>query len=91
MKASPTERYSDFLPSTLRWLWILFIAVLTLTVGAEFFVHPHAAFGIDGTFGFHAWFGFAACVAIVLVSKLAGLLLKRKEGYYPVQQEDAHE
>ena len=42
--------------------------------------HPH--FGLDGTFGFGAWFGFAACVALIVFAKALGALLKRPDTYY---------
>jgi hypothetical protein len=43
--------------------------------------HPH--FGIDGSYAFHAWYGFAVCAGMVLVSKfVVGLLLKRRDTYY---------
>ena len=67
---------------TLRILWLAFAVMLALSVAAEVFIHPHARFGMDGSFGFHAWFGGAACVGIVAVSKLLGIFLKRKDTYY---------
>jgi len=39
-------------------------------------------FGIDGVFGFNAWYGFAACVALVAVAKTVGFVLKRRDTYY---------
>ncbi|HEX9625525.1 MAG TPA: hypothetical protein VGA00_01145 [Acidiferrobacterales bacterium] len=69
-------------PETIRKLWIAFIAVLALTLAPNFFMHPHAAFGVDGTFGFGAWFGFGACVALIVFAKLLGILLKRRDTYY---------
>ena len=36
----------------------------------------------DAWFGFGAVFGFAACVAMVLVAKALGLVLKRDDDYY---------
>ena len=42
--------------------------------------HPH--FGLDGTFGFGAWFGFAACVVLMLFAKALGAILKRPDTYY---------
>lgn len=65
-----------------RMLWRGGTGVLLLTLMAEWFVSIHAHFGVDGTQGFYAWFGFISCVAIVLVSKVLGLILKRKEHYY---------
>ena len=42
--------------------------------------HPH--FGLDGTFGFGAWFGFLSCVALVAFAKALGAILKRPDSYY---------
>jgi len=69
-------------PRNVRLVWRLFIAVLVLTLAAELVVHLHPHFGIDSLFGFHAWFGFLACVAMIVVAKGIGLLLKRPETYY---------
>ena len=43
---------------------------------------PHPGFGIDGTFGFYAWYGLGTCVAMVLFAKGLGVLLKRRDTYY---------
>lgn len=69
-------------PNTIKWLWRGGIAILVLTVSLEFFLHPHASFWIDGTFGFNAWFGFLSCVGMVVFAKLLGIFLKRKDTYY---------
>ena len=69
-------------PRTIRLLWIVFIAVLALTLFPDFFIHPHAYFGIDGSFGFFAWYGFVTCAAMVAVAKVLGIFLKRKDTYY---------
>lgn len=61
--------------------WIVGIVVLALTLVLEFFMHPHSNFGIDGTIWFHAWFGFGACLLIIVVAKALGFL-KRGEDYY---------
>jgi sterol desaturase/sphingolipid hydroxylase (fatty acid hydroxylase superfamily) len=67
---------------TIRLLWVLFIAILVVTVLAEFLIHKHEYFGLDGSFGFSAWYGFITCVAMVAGAKLLGYVLKRKEDYY---------
>lgn len=67
---------------TIRQLWIGLIAILTLTVLSELLIHKHEYFGLDGTFGFSAWYGFITCVAMVVAAKLLGYVLKRKEDYY---------
>ena len=69
-------------PTTIRILWVVFIGILALTVAADLFVEQHAIFGIDGTFGFAAWFGFAACVALIVGAKALGFMLKRPDSYY---------
>ena len=69
-------------PATIRLLWIVFIVVLALTVLADLFVEHHPHFGIDGTFGFGAWYGFISCVIMVFFSKALGRLLKRRDDFY---------
>ena len=68
--------------SSIKKLWIGTIVVLALTVIAEFFVKLHPHFEIESYFGFHAVYGFLACVAMVVFAKLLGFLIKRKDDYY---------
>jgi hypothetical protein len=67
---------------TIRRLWIVFFAILAATVAADFFVEHQPHFWVDGTFGFGAWFGFVSCVALIVIAKLVGLVLKRPDTYY---------
>ena len=69
-------------PTTIRKIWIISIIVLILTVLGDFIVHHHAYFGVDGTFGFGAWYGFISCVILVVGSKALGYILKRPDTYY---------
>ena len=69
-------------PSTIRLLWVVFAVVLAMLVLADVFLHPHKVFGVDGTFGFYAWYGLLTCMAMVLFAKALGLLLKRPDTYY---------
>jgi hypothetical protein len=69
-------------PSTIRLLWVVFAVVLALTVLADLFIEAHPVFGIDGTFGFYAWYGFLSCVVLIFVSRGLGLFLKRRDDYY---------
>lgn len=67
---------------TVRKLWWVLIAVLAATLAAEVFIDHEPYFGIDGTFGFNAWYGFAVCAAMIMLAKLVGLVLKRPDNYY---------
>jgi hypothetical protein len=69
-------------PYNARLLWRVFLAVLALTVLAEFVITLHPHFAIESLFGFHAWFGFLACAVLILVAKALGVLLKRPDTYY---------
>jgi len=66
----------------IRTLWIIFIAVLALTLVAQPFVEWHPHFAVETLFGFNALYGFLACAALILVAKAIGLLVKRPEDYY---------
>ena len=69
-------------PATIRKLWWVFAAILALTVAAQSVLYVKGYFGVDGWFGFGAAFGFLSCVAMVLVAKALGFVLKRDENYY---------
>jgi len=68
--------------STIRPLWIVFAVVLAATVLMDLVIAHHPYFGIDGTFGFGAWFGFVSCIAMVVFAKALGTVLKRPDTYY---------
>ena len=68
--------------STIRLLWRVSIVILALTVLAQLVIKVKGYFGIDAWFGFAAAYGFLACLAMVLVAKVLGALLKRDENYY---------
>jgi len=69
-------------PGTIRLLWIIFLIVLALTVLAGLFTEGHARFRINGSLAFNAWYGFLSCIGMVLVAKVLGRLLHRKDSYY---------
>lgn len=69
-------------PRTIRVIRILFFALLAGSVLLQRMFPVQAHFGIDGSFAFNAWFGFAACVVMVVVARLLGWLLKRRDDYY---------
>lgn len=69
-------------PQTIRVLWIVFGAILAVTVAAEALVHMHPRFRFESWFGFNAGYGFLVCVGMVLFAKALGMFLKRPDDYY---------
>jgi len=61
-----------------RGLWI----ICSLLVAVDLVVHRHEEFGFATLFGFHAWYGFLSCVALVLIAKRLRRVLMRDEDYY---------
>jgi hypothetical protein len=80
--AKPDSDHWLVRPDTIRKLWFGSSIVLALTVLADLVVEHHPYFGIDGTFGFGAWFGFVSCVVLVVGSKALGAILKQPDDYY---------
>ena len=75
-------------PKTIRQLWIGGCTVLAITVLLQFFIPVKGYFGVDDWPAFGAIFGFASCVAMVVVAKLLGMVLKRPEEYYEESSDD---
>jgi len=75
-------------PSTIRLLWWVFFAVLAISVAAQLVFKVKGYFVVDSWFGFGAIYGFLACLAMVLVAKALGWVLKRPADYYYEQQDD---
>jgi sterol desaturase/sphingolipid hydroxylase (fatty acid hydroxylase superfamily) len=75
-------------PSTIRLLWWVFAAVLALSVAAEVVFKVKGYFGLDEWLGFGAVYGFLACLAMVLVAKALGWVLKRPAEYYQEPGDD---
>ncbi len=69
-------------PRNIRRLTWLAVALLAVAALLDFAIEPHGAFGIDGTVFFYSWFGFLTCVGMVVLAKLLGIFLKRKDSYY---------
>jgi len=75
-------------PRTIKLLWAVFIAVLALTLAAEFWFAAEPHFEAEKLFGFNALYGFAVCAAMILLAKVLGALLKRRETYYEERATD---
>jgi hypothetical protein len=87
---TPTRQDDAWLarPSTIRLLWWVFAIVLALSVGAQWLFKVKGYFGPDGWFAFGAIYGFLSCLAMVLVAKGLGYLLKRRQDYYREADDD---
>ncbi|MCH7942443.1 MAG: hypothetical protein IIB67_04330 [Proteobacteria bacterium] len=66
----------------IRVLWIGLIVTLAITVLFDLVVEQYVIFGVEGIFGFAAWYGFLACVAMIFAAKGLGFFLKRPDRYY---------
>lgn len=69
-------------PTTIRQLWRWGVALLAVLTAGDLLILAHPQFGIDGTFGFYSWYGFATCAAMVVFAKGLGFFLKRGDTYY---------
>ena len=69
-------------PETIRKLWRWGLSLLAVLVLADLVITPHPYFGIDGSFGFYAWYGFATCAVMVIGAKALAIFLKRNDTYY---------
>lgn len=81
---APSDEPTHWLvkPETLEGIWVVFGIILAGLVAGDLVVHHHEHFGIDGVFGFYAWYGFGSCVLMVVGAKLLGVVLKRPDTYY---------
>ena len=75
-------------PDSIRLMWKIFWAILALTVALELVIKIKGYFGVDDWIGFGAAFGFFSCVAMVIVAKGLGFVLKRDQDYYRAEEDD---
>ena len=61
-----------------RGVWTVGIVLLLL----DLVIHRHAEIGLDALLGFYCFYGFVACVALVLTAKALRRVLMRPEDYY---------
>lgn len=61
---------------------VVFLLLLSASLGLEYMVHRHSYFEVDGLPFFYAIFGFCSCALIILLSKVMGLFLKQPDDYY---------
>ena len=61
--------------------WSLWI-VCGLLVVADLFYHKHTHFDMEKWFGLYGFYGFVACVSLVVAAKQMRKVLMREEDYY---------
>ena len=64
-----------------RLLWLLYLAC-ALLLAADLFIHRHVVHAWESLWGFYAFYGFIACISLVLLAKQLRKILKRPEDYY---------
>lgn len=70
---------SDNVTKLYRGLWGIGLFLLIF----DLVLHKHEELEFAARFGFYAWFGFVACVVLVLAAKeVLRRLFKRAEDYY---------
>jgi hypothetical protein len=69
-------------PENVERLLKVFYAICILLVLADFVLHRHTGFGWEEIPAFYAFYGFAACVVLVVIAKKMRNVLMRKEDYY---------
>ncbi|MGH8611784.1 MAG: hypothetical protein ACREYF_07010 [Gammaproteobacteria bacterium] len=69
-------------PSNVRRLLRVFYLVCAALLGVDWLYHRHAVHPWEGMPGFFSFFGFMACVVLVLLAKELRKLLMREEDFY---------
>lgn len=69
-------------PRNVRRLLLVFYALCAALVLLDLVVHRHVAHPWERLFGFHAWYGFAACWILVVAAKQLRRVIMRPEDYY---------
>lgn len=70
-------------PKNIKALFVLFCAMLVLSLVGEFFIRKHVFFKWEEWPFFYAAFGFVAFVVLILVAKhILRPIAQRKEDYY---------
>ncbi|MDF1754628.1 MAG: hypothetical protein P1U89_17725 [Verrucomicrobiales bacterium] len=92
MEPSTTKEFDWFdKPKVRKGLFRTFIGLCILSIILQFTppdAHHHGHFGEPWWVPAYAILGFAACAVIFLVAKTLGFVLKRKEDYWGVVEDE---
>ena len=69
-------------PGNSKKILMALYAVCVLLLAVDLFLEKYGHFEVEEWIGFHAWYGFAACVVLVLAARGLRVILGRKEDYY---------
>lgn len=69
-------------PKNVRFVVRALAVCCALLVLADLVIHRHVVNPLESLFGFYAFFGFIACVVLVLLAKEMRKVLMRSEDYY---------
>ena len=72
----------------IKKLWIYSIVLLASLVLIQIIFPIEGHFEVESLIGFGAWFGFIACILMILFSKILGFVVKRAEDYYENNKEN---
>ena len=72
----------------IRKLWVCSIVLLVSLVVVQLIFPIKGHFEVESWIGFGAWFGFIACILMILFSKILGLVVKKPEDYYEKDKEN---
>ena len=72
----------------IKKLWFFSILLLASLVLIQIILPIKGHFKVESWIGFGAWFGFIACILMILFSKILGYVVKRSEDYYEKSKDD---
>ncbi len=76
------KKYFFDSPDNVRIVLHVFYGICLGLLLTDLIYHRHVIHAWESLVGFYGLFGFAACVALVLLAKQMRKVLKRKEDYY---------
>lgn len=89
MKTDQTSHEADAAPSWFerpenirRMILALCVACAIVVLADLFYENHHPHFDLETSFGFQAWFGFVAFVAVVALGTVLRTVVRREEDYY---------